>query len=94
MLDSPLRQDGGMSAASTTPIAELEYGEVFTRPWVVELILDLSGYTPERDLAQLVAVEPSCGSGALLGPMVRRLCESLRRHGRTLDAARGAMCTP
>ncbi len=28
-----------------------EHGEVFTRPWVVGLILDLVGYTPDRDLA-------------------------------------------
>jgi hypothetical protein len=35
-----------------------EYGEVFTRRWVVDLILDLSGYTADRDLAGLVALEP------------------------------------
>ena len=26
-----------------------EYGEVFTRRWVVDLMLDLIGYTPEAD---------------------------------------------
>ena len=41
-----------------------EYGAVFTRRWVVELILDLVGYTSERDLATLRAIEPACGSGA------------------------------
>ena len=61
-----------------------DYGEVFTKRWVVELILDLVGYTVDRDLASLVLVEPSCGSGAFLGPIVERLLESVRRHGRNL----------
>jgi hypothetical protein len=63
------------------------HGEVFTRPWVVELILDLAGYTPDRDLALLRAIEPACGFGAFLVPMARRLSESCRQHGRSIDAA-------
>ena len=62
------------------------YGEVFTRRWVVDLILDLVGYTPDRDLASMVLVEPSCGSGAFLGPIVERLIESARAHGRDLES--------
>lgn len=61
-----------------------EHGEVFTRRWVVELILDLVGYSSDHDLAGMVAVEPSCGSGAFLVPMTERLIESCRRHGRPL----------
>ncbi len=61
-----------------------EHGEVFTRQWVVELILDLVGYTAEQDLAVLVAVEPACGRGAFLGPLVARLSASCRRRGRTI----------
>jgi adenine-specific DNA-methyltransferase len=61
-----------------------EHGEVFTRRWVVELILDLAGYTSDRDLAGTLAVEPSCGSGAFLVPMIERLIESCRQHGRPL----------
>jgi len=64
-----------------------EHGEVFTREWVVELILDLCGYTADRDLVALTAIEPSCGSGAFLGPMTRRLVESAENHGRTADLA-------
>ena len=45
-----------------------EHGEVFTRRWVVDLILDLAGYTPDRDLAANAALEPACGSGAFLVP--------------------------
>jgi adenine-specific DNA-methyltransferase len=61
-----------------------EHGEVFTRRWVVELILDLAGFTVDRDLGGLVAVEPSCGSGAFLGPMTERLIKACRLHHRPL----------
>ncbi len=61
-----------------------ELGEVFTRRWVVELILDLAGYVPERDLAAAVAVEPAVGEGAFLGPMIDRLVASCAVHGRPL----------
>ncbi|WP_208761173.1 Eco57I restriction-modification methylase domain-containing protein [Micromonospora orduensis] len=71
------------------PAESIEHGEVFTRPWVVELILDLAGYRSDLDLASLTAVEPACGTGAFLGPMVARLSASCREHGRRLqDAAR------
>lgn len=60
------------------------YGEVFTRRWAVETLLDLTGYTADRDLGALVLVEPSCGSGAFLGPVVERLLASAQTHGRDL----------
>ena len=68
-----------------------EHGEVFTRRWVVELILDLSGFTVDRDLGGMVAVEPSCGSGAFLAPMTERLIESCRIHDRPLADIRAAL---
>lgn len=77
---------------STTAVRSArDLGEVFTRRWVVEFILDLSGYTPERDLSACVAVEPACGGGAFLGPMVERLIESTRLHGRRMTDARTAI---
>jgi adenine-specific DNA-methyltransferase len=60
------------------------YGEVFTRRWVVEVLLDLTGYTADRDLGSLRLVEPSCGSGAFLGPAVERLIKSAQAQGRDL----------
>ena len=66
-----------------------EAGVVYTKPWVVELVLDLAGYVPGRRLAELVALEPSAGDGAFLSAMVRRLVESCERHGIPLtDAGR------
>lgn len=36
-------------------------------------MLDLAGHTPDENLASLVALEPSAGKGAFLGPMMERL---------------------
>ena len=69
----------------------VNHGEVFTRPWVVDLVLDLAGYKAERDLANTLAIEPSCGAGAFLVPIVRRLSESCRLHGKTIEEAAGAI---
>ena len=71
--------------------APLEHGEVFTRRWVVDLILDLAGYTAGRDLGSLVAVEPACGAGAFLVPMAERLVTSAALHGRRVADLGAAM---
>jgi hypothetical protein len=63
-------------------------GVVYTQPWVVGLILDLSGYCAEDDLAVRYAVEPSAGAGAFLVPMVRRLMRSVASHRRSAADAR------
>lgn len=60
------------------------HGEVFTRRWVVETILDLCGYTADRDLGALRLIEPSCGSGAFLGVIIERLVESASTFDRPL----------
>lgn len=73
-----------MTLAELTPDPGADYGEVFTHRWVVELILDLVGYTADRDLASKVLVEPSCGTGAFLIPIVDRLIESGIRHAQGL----------
>jgi hypothetical protein len=80
-----------MTVQPRLPIKPVEKGVVYTKPWVVELILDFVGYRPDADLAALHAVEPAAGEGAFLVEMVRRLVESLERHGRSLDDARAAI---
>ena len=57
-------------------------GVLYTRPWMVELVLDL---------AERVALEPSTGDGAFLSAMVRRLVESCEIHGLPLSVASGAL---
>jgi len=77
-------------AAAIEP-EDAEHGAVFTRRWVVELILDLAGYTADQSLDRLTAIEPACGHGAFLIPMVARLSEVCRRNGRSLREAAGAI---
>ena len=68
-------------------------GAVYTRAWVVELLLDLAGYAAPRNLVDTRAVEPSAGEGAFLLPMVARLLASCRAQCRPwldcLDSLRG-----
>ncbi len=70
----------------------VEHGEVFTRAWVVELILDLLGYTADRDLCDLRLVEPACGGGAFLTVIASRISASCHAHQRpiidAIDAVR------
>lgn len=65
--------------------SDANYGEVFTRRWVVEMILDLCGYIPDRDLVDMVLVYPACGDGAFVLPVLDRLIESCKRAGRPMS---------
>ncbi len=56
------------------------HGVVLTKPHIVELILDLAGYTRDRDLAGTTLLEPSCGHGAFLVSAVTRLLATVG-HG-------------
>ncbi|MFT4200495.1 Eco57I restriction-modification methylase domain-containing protein [Gordonia sp. (in: high G+C Gram-positive bacteria)] len=75
----------------TATLPEVQYGEVFTRRWVVDTILDLSGYTADQRLYAKVVVEPSVGSGAFLVPIVERLIESADRDGVALESLTAAV---
>jgi adenine-specific DNA-methyltransferase len=66
------------------------HGVVLTKPHVVELILDLAGYTSDRDLTALRLLEPACGEGVFLVAAVERLAVSAKKRGvdlATLSAA-------
>lgn len=63
----------------------IRHGEVFTRRWIVETILDMVGYTADRDLAEMRLVDPACGTGAFLRSIAERLSTSCRVHGRSLQ---------
>ncbi|MFI5744377.1 Eco57I restriction-modification methylase domain-containing protein [Streptomyces sp. NPDC051644] len=69
----------------------MEHGEVFTRRWVVDLILDLVGYTSDKALCDLKLVEPACGSGAFLGAVASRISASCRAQNRPIGDASGAV---
>jgi adenine-specific DNA-methyltransferase len=76
----------------SAPITAVEAkGVVYTKRWVVELLLDLAGYRSENNLVDAVAVEPAAGEGAFLGPMIERLAESCTRLGRSLSECAGSL---
>ncbi len=57
-----------------------ERGAIYTRREVVEFILDLLGYTPNKPLFERRLLEPSFGEGDFLLIIVERLLEAWRRH--------------
>lgn len=67
------------------------HGVVLTKRHVVDLILDVVGYSAERDLSALSLLEPACGRGVFLAAAVERLIESARREGRGVSSLRGAI---
>ena len=78
-------------AASRPPTGDVAHGAIFTKRWVVELVLDLAGYTSDRPLGEMVAIEPACGDGAFLVPMVERLSVACARECRKPVDALGAI---
>lgn len=65
-----------------------ESGTVYTKPEIVDLILDLVGYLPSKKrLLDYRLLEPSCGDGAFLKAIAIRLVESEKRAGPGLDWA-------
>ena len=83
-VDQLVLMPGTMTATELLTDPGANHGEVFTRGWIAELILDVVGYTADSDLGGKVVVEPSCGSGAFLGPIIDRLLESSQMHGRDI----------
>lgn len=63
------------------------HGDVFTSPKVVSYMLDLVGYTSDKDLSKIRILEPSCGKGEFVVEIIRRLMESSGRFGFDFETA-------
>lgn len=71
-----------MTAVEAAPLCVREKsGVVYTKSWVVDLLLDLVGYTPEKRLAEMLLIEPSAGDGSFLLRAATRLLECCHRQG-------------
>jgi adenine-specific DNA-methyltransferase len=64
---------------------------VYTQRWVVDLILDLVGYTDDDDLSQRRLLDPACGNGAFMVAAAERLSSSCRKRGLGITAAADAL---
>jgi Eco57I restriction-modification methylase/TaqI-like C-terminal specificity domain len=62
-------------------------GAIYTKREVVDFILDLSGYTPDKPLHKKRLLEPSSGGGEFLMAVVQRLLAAYDSHGRQGDLA-------
>jgi len=60
---------------------QAERGGIYTKREVVDFILDLVGYEETVDLTAFRILEPSCGAGDFLIPIVERLLSSASRKG-------------
>jgi adenine-specific DNA-methyltransferase len=76
---------------SDAPRLSEKSGAVYTKPWTVDLILDLAGYCVDKDLSSMFAIEPAAGEGAFLIPMALRLVESMRARKKDLLEGKGAV---
>ena len=57
------------------------HGDVSTAQEVVRYMLDLVGYTADKNLSDTIILEPSCGEGEFVVEIARRLMESAFRFG-------------
>lgn len=64
-----------------------ERGAVFTKRAVVDFMLDLADYTPDRDLAAARLLEPSAGEGEFVQAAVERLLVSYFERGGCAEEA-------
>lgn len=58
-----------------------ERGAIFTRPEVVDFMLNLIGYSPERPLWRYRLLEPSFGGGEFLAQAITRLLDASDQAG-------------
>src|SRR5688572_30065191 len=66
---------------------------IYTRAEIVDFMLDLSGYSPSRDLAKTRLLEPSFGGGDFLLAAIRRLMASWRAFSKSSDAIAELSCS-
>ena len=79
---SPVRNEVEHLAALSTQ----ERGAIFTRTEVVDFILDLARYTPDRPLYEYRLLEPSFGEGDFLLIILDRLVDSWKKHQPTSNS--------
>lgn len=92
--DLPVPQNASVaSAVEQLAASEIEdgHGAVYTRPEVVEFILDLVGYCPDKPLHHARLLEPSFGAGDFLRPIIRRLLQAWRHYGGDVPELRQAL---
>lgn len=58
-------------------MASDHHGVVYTKRWVVDMVLDLAGYISGTGIVDKVIIEPSCGCGAFMEAIAERLADEI-----------------
>ena len=64
-----------------------QHGDVFTTPEVVSYMLDIVGYSSDKDLRNISILEPSCGEGEFVIEIIQRLAFSSKKFGFDFESA-------
>lgn len=64
----------------------ISHGTVYTKRWVIDLMLDQAGVVPEADLASWTMIEPASGDGAFVSALAERLVASCQAHGHDISS--------
>ena len=82
------------SAVTRLSLGETDksHGSVYTKPEVVDFILDLAGYKKVKPLWKLRLLEPSFGGGDFLLPIIDRLISSVLLNGMELTFENLSQC--
>lgn len=64
----------------------ISHGSVYTKRWVIDLMLDQAGVVPEADLAAWTMIEPASGDGAFVSALAERLVASCLLHGHDIGS--------
>lgn len=75
-----------ISAMDPAPPPVISQGSVYTKRWVIDLMLDQAGVVPEADLAAWTMIEPASGDGAFVSALAERLVASCLIHGRDIGS--------
>ncbi|CAK8720348.1 site-specific DNA-methyltransferase (adenine-specific) [Candidatus Electrothrix laxa] len=85
--DQPISQEAKTAAEELATSNNREIrGAVYTRPEVVNFILDLIGFTATKPLFQKRILEPSFGNGDFLLPIIDRILTSWKRYSESRDS--------
>src|SRR5215470_1161961 len=85
LIDEHLEKQFAWYEASLPLMERKKRGHFSTPPLLVEQILDVCGFTPRADLAQVRVLDPACGSGNFLAGAAQRLLAFGERTGLLLE---------
>ena len=66
-------------------------GCIYTRKWIVDFMLDICGYTSDRDICAWKVIEPSCGTGSFMLRIIPRLLAAAKKRHLAWDCLENSL---